>query len=209
MSSNKNHYKNGRVESFSDGVFAFAATLLVVSLEVPQEFQLLQKQLFSFIGFGISFFALLLIWGVHYSFFRRINYLDWKLILMNMILLFMVLFFVYPLKFLVTLSFEMKTIKLQELQELFQLYGLGFILIFLCVTLMYWYASRCPEHEEKQTLLLAVTRHYGIFVLVGLLSIITAFLGIGIQYGLPGFLYGLIGPLCYLNGRKTNLGELI
>lgn len=60
-----------RLEAFSDAVFAFAATLLVVSLEVPKTFPQLQTDLKGFIAFGLAFSALVLIWTVHNGFFKR------------------------------------------------------------------------------------------------------------------------------------------
>ena len=60
-----------RLEALSDGVFAFAATLLVVSLEVPRTVSELSAELFGFVGFAISFGALMLIWAVHNAYFRR------------------------------------------------------------------------------------------------------------------------------------------
>ena len=43
-------------------------------------------------------------------------------------------------------------------------------------------------------------RHYAIFVLVGLFSIAVAASGLGLFYALPGWVYFLIGPLCYAHG---------
>ncbi len=44
-----------RIEALSDAVFAFAVTLLVVSLEVPATFAELWIKLHGFLAFGISF----------------------------------------------------------------------------------------------------------------------------------------------------------
>ena len=60
-----------RLETLSDGVFAFSATLLVVSLEVPRRFTELVANLYGFIAFGLTFTALILIWSAHRGFFRR------------------------------------------------------------------------------------------------------------------------------------------
>ena len=92
-----------RVEGFSDAVFAFAVTLLVVSLEVPETFDELLETMRGFLAFAICFALLLSVWYEHYKFFRRYGLRDTTTVWLNAALLFLVLFFVYPLKFLFTL----------------------------------------------------------------------------------------------------------
>ena len=88
-----------RLEALSDGVFAFAATLLVVSLQVPETFDALLTDLSGFGAFAVSFGALLLIWAVHNAFFKRYGLEDAWIQVLNGWLLFVVLFYVFPLKF--------------------------------------------------------------------------------------------------------------
>src|SRR5215470_1106426 len=92
-----------RIEAFSDAVFAFAVTLLIVSLEVPKSFAELMQTIRGFFAFGISFLFLMLIWFEHNVFFRRYALDDIRTIFLNSCLLFIVLFYVYPLKFLASL----------------------------------------------------------------------------------------------------------
>ena len=192
-----------RLEAFSDSVFAFAATLLVVSLEVPDSYQELRDQLNGFLSFGISFFALILIWKTHYSFFRRSEKIDNWIIAANMVMLFVILYFVYPLKFLVNLVTEQIPSTLNDLAQLFLWYSLGFTLIFASLSFMYWWSSRINDEDASDKVLLSYFRHFGIFVLVGIVSIFLAGMKIGIPFGLPGLIYFLLGPLCYLHGKKV------
>lgn len=200
------HSKN-RLEGISDAVFAFAATLLVVSLEVPSSFAILKEQLSGFASFGISFFALVLIWKVHYNYFRRTDYVDNWIIAFNMVLLFVVLYFVYPLKFLATLPFQGTPISIDDFATLFQLYSLGFGLIFLCLSAMYARAGAKVENIYEKSLLNFYMRHFGIFVIMGIVSIVLATLKVGFLYGLPGIVYSLLGPVCWWHGTKYPILE--
>src|SRR5262245_759916 len=65
-----------RVEGFSDAVFAFAVTLLVVSLEVPQTFHELRESMDGFVAFALGFALLFWIWFQQYLFFRRFGLTD-------------------------------------------------------------------------------------------------------------------------------------
>src|SRR5947207_4796533 len=93
-----------RLESFSDAVFGFALTLLVVSLDVPKTFDDLVTTLRGFPAFAICFLFLALIWNGHYKFCRRYGLDDGTTRFLTCALLFLVLFYVYPLKFLFNLS---------------------------------------------------------------------------------------------------------
>ena len=203
-----------RLEAFSDAVFAFSATLLVVSLEVPGTFSELVEDLYGFVAFAFSFGALVLIWAAHNSYFRRFGLQDNITILLNAILLFVVLFFVYPLKFLSqgfvgwVLGFrppgEATAVILSgtaELASLFMLYGLGFVTIFACFAFLYLNARKRLNLSRRQDFdALTAVRYYFIYVFVGLVSVGVAWSGVWIEFGLPGWRYAALGPLCFWHG---------
>jgi hypothetical protein len=205
---------SARLEAFSDGVFAFAATLLVVALEVPSTVLELEQVLLGFVPFTLSFGALIFIWSVHRAFFRRFPLGDRRTVALNSCLLFVVLFYVYPLKFLArglgTMLFGCGigggggVASFAELGKLFAWYGAGFAAIFLFVALLYLHGARQAESlglsplERQQARFWA--RHYAILCAVGLLSLAMAIAGIGVRVGMPGWIYGLLGPLCGAHG---------
>src|SRR6202022_3095140 len=98
-----------RIEGLSDVVFAFAVTLLVVSLEVPKTFDELMAVMRGFGAFAICFALLIVVWFNQYKFFRRYGLQDSLTIVLNTALLFVVLFYVYPLKFVFTFLISMFT----------------------------------------------------------------------------------------------------
>lgn len=132
--------ETSRLEAFSDAVFALTLTLLVVSTEVPKTFTDLTDKLNGFLPFGLCFVIFLTIWLQHFVFFRRYGLTDFGTILINSALLLVVLYFVYPLKFLFNatgteLSFD-------QARTLLLLYGAGFAATFALFALFYVNALR-------------------------------------------------------------------
>ena len=60
-----------RVEGFSDAVFGFAVTLLIVSLEVPHTSGELLATMRGFGAFVVTFMMLAGLWYSQFTFFRR------------------------------------------------------------------------------------------------------------------------------------------
>ena len=96
-----NRWDTGRTESFSDGVFAFAITLLVLDIQVPaSEFNHLWRgiadQWPSFLGYATSFLTVGGIWLVHQGIFRRLQYASRRVMQVNLLLLMAVAFLPFP-----------------------------------------------------------------------------------------------------------------
>ena len=191
-----------RLEAFSDIVFGFALTLIVVSLEVPKTFQHLMHEMRGFLGFAICFAMLMWLWHAHHTFFRRYGLTDGYTIVLNTILLFLVLFYVYPLKFLfaaVTGALEGKAIASRDdVVTLFTIYGLGFAGIFLLYVFLYLHAIGMKEHLKLTTAELLTTRMYlymySSYVAIGVVSTIVAMIASDAWAGWAGWVYFLIGP---------------
>jgi uncharacterized membrane protein len=201
-----------RVEGFSDAVFGFALTLLVVSLEVPNDIGGLKQIFRDFLPFAITFLLVCWIWYEHYAFFRMFDAEDALTITLNCALLFLVLFFVYPLKFMsarvVALALgnrmAFRDMGIDDARLLMAVYSAGFAAMMLVFVLLYWNVYR-----RRATLDLtpaqafeawAGRRTHLVSVAVGLLSVILA-LTLPIEYiWLAGVIYALQGPLHWRNG---------
>jgi uncharacterized membrane protein len=198
-----------RIEGFSDGVFAFAITLLIVSLEVPKTFDELMHVIRAFPVFAVSFALLFQIWWRHYRFFRRYDIEDATVIALTGVLLFVVLFFVYPLKFLWSLLYlqiaERATgaemMRLDQVPALFFVYGGGIVATFGILATLYRHAfvHRVELELDPVEVLetrVDVYRNVAIAAL-GLLSILLAAILPSIAsprwLGLAGWVYGGIG----------------
>ena len=158
-----------RIEGLSDAVFAFAITLLVVSLEVPKTFSELAETMHGFGAFLVSFLLLFFVWFTQYKFFRRYGLHDTTTVLLNAALLFVVLFYVYPLKFLFSFLINEFTggygqVRLangnvvamiesnEQMASLMLIFSLGYLAVFAVFVLLYWHAYRKREALELNEL---------------------------------------------------------
>lgn len=83
--------RTGRVEAFSDGVFAVAITLLVLDLRVPITSGSLVTALADewprFVAFLISFLVIGIVWVNHHTLFASVQHVDRPLLFFNLALL--------------------------------------------------------------------------------------------------------------------------
>ena len=200
-----------RIDAFSDVVFGFAITLLVVSLEVPKTFNELRASLLGFVPFAICFTFLLLVWHGHYIFFRRYNLHDSATIAINGGLLFVILFYVYPLKFLWYLLFGGHNVMTtgEDLRLLMLVYGAGYSAIYISFSLLYWRAWSLRTELDLNALELLETRaslvEHLFMAAIGILSCAAALLLPAAQSGNAGSVYLLVVPLKFALG--SHLGK--
>ena len=201
-----------RIEGFSDAVFAFAVTLLVVSLEVPKTFDELLATMRGFFGFAICFYLLLIVWYEHYKYFRRYGLNDTQTLWLNAALLFIMLMYVYPLKFLFTYLIDLlfgfaqsEKIEASQVPLLMVVYGAGFVAVQILFLLMYLRAYSLRDALELDARELSVTREeiQGCLlnISVGLASVAIAVLGGAATISWAGYVYILLFPLQTINGR--------
>ena len=209
-----------RIEGLSDAVFAFAVTLLVVSLEVPQTFNELAVTMRGFGAFAISFVLLFTVWFTQYKFFRRYGLQDTPTVLLNAALLFVVLFYVYPLKFLFTYLVSRATgghgevhlpngtleamLQGDQMSSLMLIFGIGYLAVFVVFVLLYWHAYRKRDELELNKLEVFDTRNSiqecALNCGVALFSIGLVLVGGPRFAGLAGISYMLTGVVLAVNG---------
>jgi uncharacterized membrane protein len=211
-----------RLEVFSDVIFGLALTLLVVSLKLPKDFSELRVSVRGFVPFAICFGLFSLLWHAHYQFFRRYAMQDSVTLALNSVLLFVVLFYVYPLKFLFGAllgeangGFAAQFHSASEIPELVLLYGVGFAASFLLIAAMHVNAWRQREKlelsgTERLITMATVVDSVGIAG-VGLFSCALGLLLPANHAAEAGFAYILIVPWKILTGvyfgRKVRLLE--
>jgi len=201
-----------RLEGLADAVFAFAVTLLVVSLEVPETFDELLHVLRGFFAFAVCFAILFWVWFDHYRFFRRYGLADGYTTTFTGVLLFIVLFYVYPMKFLFSILFDQwfgdaptGAIEPGQVPLLMLVYGAGFIAVQLVFILLYLHAWRLADALELTPYERLTTRSemqgFAINVAIGLTSIAIVAVGGPDAAFWSGMAYMLIMPLQVVNGR--------
>jgi len=96
--------ETGRIEAFSDGVFAIAITLLVLEIKVPHLedgsgdslARALAAQWPSYVAFVVSFLTILIMWTNHHAIFDLVRGASPALLYANGLLLLLVTFVPYP-----------------------------------------------------------------------------------------------------------------
>lgn len=203
-------HEPSRLETFSDAVFAFALTLIIVSVEVPKSFDDLIETMKGTVSFAVCFAALFQIWNSQNIFFRRYGMKDDKTVMLNAFLMFVVLIYAYPLKFLSILLFlrhsymlnghEMPMIYDHQVSTLMVIYGTGFSVIYLLFLLMHLNALKLRNELNLTPIEVFETKTLTyinlICLCIGITAIILAVV-LPLQYqGQSGFTYFLI-PVAY------------
>lgn len=183
-----------RIEGLSDAVFGFAITLLVVSLEVPATFSELRETMSGFFSFALSFAVLAHVWYRQYVWFRRYGLDDLPATRFNLMLLFVVLFYVYPLKFLFRIPTALlglahvggrdgePMLGAGDWPRLMVVFSIGFAMVYGTLALLHWHAWKHRAALQLNALERAITagdlRKDVIMVVTGLTATLLALAGL-------------------------------
>jgi uncharacterized membrane protein len=210
-----------RLESFSDAVFGVVATLLVVSVDVPSEFSQLLDRLAGFPGFAVGFLVLTLFWSRHRAFFRQFGHYDAGVLLANAAVLFSLVFFVFPFKWITNLVLSrflgldlgtgapLALHSFGDVRALMMLFSGGFTAVFASFLLLYLSAWRhrevlAPGDVARGRLRLEI-RLNAVATAMGLLALTLCGFGIGLQGGLPLWLLLLLVPIRWWQTRLARI----
>ncbi len=222
-----------RLEGFSDAVFGFSLTLLAFSLEVPGSIADLRDLVVAQLVPTLAAFALMCwIWAEHNAFFRQFGLQDGTTIVLNSALLFLVVFYTYPLKFMAVFlwglvahgmgwtgivaalerSGSLAAVGITrdlDVTTLMVIYNGGFIALFGIFALLYGHAWRQRDALELDPLArfdarsgLRVQLHS--VAIGGLAMVVLAALTVAVPYlaGLSGLTYMLMGPVHGIYGTR-------
>lgn len=205
---------NTRVEALSDGVFAIATALLVISSSIPETYAELLHFLKDLVPFALCMALLMLIWYQHYVFFIRYGFKDATIVAVNTLLLFLILFYIYPLKFLMQLLYDMFSAMFAQNQKAFQhiftevipmentphlmvIYGFGAACIFFTLAVMYLIAYRRADSlglNNREKFMTKVSMHANLLMgAIPLASCLFCLLPISpnVSFTIGGFIYWL------------------
>jgi hypothetical protein len=206
-----------RVEALSDAVFAFSVSLLVAALEVPQTFEELRIILQGAIPFFCTVALLFLFWYQQNVFFRHYGLNDFYTILLNLAYLAVILFYVYPLKFLFSLLLSSWTgiqlfpkaaekhlpvILQQDFAALIIIFSAGYFVIWFLLYLMHKRALHFSKKIELNKYELEYTHKETRGALWNAMVGLAAILFAALHWEMPaGICYVCIPVLLFINDR--------
>jgi uncharacterized membrane protein len=154
--------ETGRVEAFSDGVFAIAITLLILAVGIEQAFAEgeLKQQLLdlwpAYIAYAVSFLTIGIMWANHHQIFRHFARADRPLLLLNILLLMCVSFTPFPTRVVAEHATNSA-----DRQAAAVLYGSTMTLTAICFFAVWIYGSRRllrPDADRREVN--GITRTY-------------------------------------------------
>jgi uncharacterized membrane protein len=195
-----------RIEVFSDAAFAFAVTMLVISLSsIPQNYQELLAAIQKVPSFAVSFVVMMSIWITHRRWSRRFGLDDGVSTFLTLALIFVVLIYVYPLKLLIDLMFyafsqslfpaDFKVSDTKEVAVLVSFFSVGFFLIALIQLSLYRRAmTKAEQLCLSQLELLMVKKEQLVWLVVTILALFVGLFALIFMHSvgyLAGIAYGM------------------
>jgi uncharacterized membrane protein len=208
-----------RLETFVDAAFAFALTMLVVSVDsVPQSFDELVEAIKRVPAFAASFLITVMFWLGHYRWSRRYGIEDTGSVVLSLALVFLVLVFLYPLRLMMSgalqsmsggfLPGEIEITRIAQLQYLFVIYGVAFALMSGVLLALYARVRRLPLEPplsaEDRAVASVEVQAWGILAAMGATSALLALVLPPRGTGYAVWIYATLAVIMPLMGRRWN-----
>lgn len=200
-----------RIEAFVDAAFAFAITLMVISIDqIPDSIDALERALKAIPSYAASFLLIALFWRGHADWSRRYGLDDRRSQRLSLLLVFLVLIFIYPLRMVFDALFswvssgwlpaKFSLSSLSDLRLMFAVFALAFGSMGLVSSLLYVHAWRLRDRIGLDALERDLTRHAMLrWAMVPLFSLISLALTLWLPI-IPGLAWSAALPGCIFFG---------
>ena len=137
-----------RLETFADGIFAIAATLLIIDVSVPGELEgSLGRELLDiwpqYAGYAVSFVTIGIMWVNHHRLIRQIERVDERFLFLNLGLLACIAFVPFPTRVLA------EYVQTENARAAALLYGITLTVTAVFFNAVWLYASRRGRLDRK------------------------------------------------------------
>ncbi len=207
-----------RLEAFVDAAFAFALTLLVISFDaIPDSSAALLVALKQVPAFAASFLLVASFWRGHVDWSDRYGLDNRSAQRQSLLLVFLVLVFVYPLRMVFAslfafvsggwLSANLRFESLDDVRLMFAAFALAFGSMGAAMVLLYrtaWHArdALLLDAHERELTRLELWR-WAFMPIFAVLSLFSCLVDAWVSVGVPGFLFfGLHGSQMLLDRRR-------
>lgn len=177
-----------RLEAFADGIFAFAATLLILNLSVGAG--ALGPQLLgiwtSYVAYAVSFVTIGIIWVNHHTVMHQIGRVDRLFLMLNVLFLMLIAFIPFPTRLVAQFVRDPHNAEAAAL-----LYGITLTSTAVLFNALWRYASvgrRLLRHDADPRVVRGIDRSY----IVGPFVYLAATLVAAFNPQLSAALYALI-----------------
>lgn len=208
-----------RLETFVDAAFAFALTMLVISVDaIPNSMQELVEALKQIPAFAASFAIVVNFWHGHYRWSRRFGIEDAGSVVLSLLLVFVVLVFLYPLRLMMSGAFssmsggwlpsEIEITSVDELRLLAVVYGVAFALLSGTLVALNARVPRLPVEPplsaEDRAVAAVEVQAWGILASLGTVSALLALVLPPAGIGLAVWIWMSLAVIMPLMSRRWN-----
>ncbi|WP_306016592.1 TMEM175 family protein [Oceanicaulis sp. MMSF_3324] len=207
-----------RIENLSDIVFALVLALAATQ-SIPTTFDELAGLWRDALSLAACFALIIFLWRTHHVFFRRYDLQDSVVSTLNAVLLFLLLAYIYPLKFMTDFVINLYTgyytaahppnavLEYAQVKWLYLIYGGFFAAVFGLFALLYAHALRHADDIGLDPVERIYTRYEVEFalgvVVLSILIVVSAFMLPTTYSAFVGMAYALMGVVAWIAGGRA------